>query len=90
MEERSLAVFKCTADVDAGHGRRLRREQQPVDGTLCGLATQIGCEEDPRGLPKRRLRRATRLSQRLRAANGCISIMINLLHRVKHIRTDTV
>mmetsp|Transcript_12537 Transcript_12537/g.15576 ORF Transcript_12537/g.15576 Transcript_12537/m.15576 type:complete len:368 (+) Transcript_12537:77-1180(+) len=61
--ERSLGVFKCTADVDAGNGRRLRRAKQPRDDKLLGAPSgEVGAEADPRGLPNRRLRRATQLS----------------------------
>lgn len=61
--ERSLGVFKCTADVDAGHGKRLRRPKQPRDEKLLGLPSgQVGAEVHHTGLPNRRLRKATQLS----------------------------
>lgn len=61
--ERSLGVFKCTADVDAGNGRRLRRAKQPIDDQLLGAPSGVvGAEAHPTGLPNRRLRRATKLN----------------------------
>lgn len=61
--ERSLGVFKCTADVDAGNGRRLRRAKQAIDDKLLGAPSGVvGAEADPTGLPNRRLRRATKLN----------------------------
>ncbi|CAJ1331276.1 unnamed protein product [Effrenium voratum] len=59
--ERSLKVFKCTADVDAGNGRKLRRPQQPLDKTLIGAPTG-SVQSTTFGLPERRLRGMTKHS----------------------------